>query len=126
MPQRFDAQAEADRWAATGLPGTTLLEALAHLVASAREACREERLLVDALRRELAYSLCWPQEIGGDTLVSRAYTLMGPLRFPIPGDPEPLRQSLEAHEEHLGALEELVRQTEALRDRLETQYEQPL
>ncbi|MBN1425430.1 hypothetical protein JXA88_12825 [Candidatus Fermentibacteria bacterium] len=119
MLESFDVQAEADRWMATGLSGEALDAALAYLVASATEACQEERRLVEALRRELAYSLTWPQEIGGQTLVSRAYTHMGPLRFPIPGDPEPLRQSLEAHEERLKALDALIRHAEKLRQRLE-------
>jgi len=111
----IDVQAELARWRRTGLPVETLAAAADHMEATTTQAFEEERELVEALRRELAYSLCWPEELGDQSLVSRAYMLMGQVRFPTPGDPEPVRQTLEAHEERLGALSELLAQVRELR-----------
>lgn len=114
MIEPIDVQAEFARWSATGLPRDTMREALDHLIGVAREALAEERRLAASLRRELAYSLCWPDAVGEQTLVSRAYSLMGPTRFPTPGDPEPVRASLVACEEQAAALAALIEQATAL------------
>ncbi len=115
---RFDVDEEASRWLNAGLPHEMLVAAADHLLRAAIEARDEEERLVTALRRELVYSLCWPEEVGQESLVSRAYLLMGQSRFPTPGDPEPVRQSLHAHEERLQALRDLVEDVQALKGRI--------
>ena len=115
MTEPIDVQAELARWRGTGLPRDSLVAAADYLVATGTQAFEEERELVEALRRELVYSLCWPEKPGDQSVVSSAYMLMGPARFPTPGDPEPVREALDAHEALLSALSTLLNQVKELR-----------
>ena len=105
---------ELRRWRASGMPPETQRSALASLRQVLEQACGEQMRVVDALTRELVYSLCWPQELGEDTLISRAYRLLGPAVFPIPDDPDPIRLSLDVQQERLRDLNALVSEVDAL------------
>lgn len=109
-----DIEEELRRWRASGLPLETQRSALTGLRQQLERVCEEQIHLVDTLTRELVYSLCWPQKIGEDTLVSKAYRLLGPTVFPIPDDPDPIRLSLEIQEERLQHLNELSSEIDAL------------
>jgi hypothetical protein len=109
-----DIEEELHRWRASGLPPETQKSALRSLRRKLEHACEEQKNLIDTLTRELVYSLCWPQEIGEDTLVSRAYRLLGPTVFPIPDDPDPIRLSLEIQEDRLQHLNGLLSEIDAL------------
>lgn len=109
-----DIEEELRRWRASGLPLETQRSALTGLRQQLERVCEEQSVLVDTLTRELVYSLCWPQEIGEDTLVSKAYRLLGPTVFPVPDDPDPIRLSLEIQEERLQHLNELISEIDAL------------
>jgi hypothetical protein len=110
----FGIEEELQRWRASGLPLQTQRSALASLRRQLEHACEEQKRVVDTLTTELVYSLCWPQEIGEDTLVSRAYRLLGPAVFPIPDDPDPVRLSLQVQEERLQQLNTLMNEVDAL------------
>jgi hypothetical protein len=109
-----DIEEELHRWHTSGMPVETQRAALSSLRQLLEEAYREQRHVVDTLTRELVYSLCWPQEIGEDTLVSKAYRILGPAVFPIPDDPDPIRLSLEVQEERLRNLNTLMSEVDAL------------
>lgn len=118
MTQDPSLQREVERWLATGLPLPTLLNALDGLIGSLSEALREEASLLESLQRELVYSLCWPSEVGERSLVSDAYASMGPTRFPIPADPEPLQVSIASQREKLDVLRALLARASLVREHL--------
>jgi hypothetical protein len=116
----IDIDNELNRWRSTGLPTGTQRSALVNLREKVEYAREEQKEAVDALTQELAYSLCWPEGIGEDTLVSKAYRLLGPVAFPIPDDPDPIRLSLKAQQERLQSLNELISEIDALLARLDS------
>ena len=112
--EAIDLEEEMTLWKSTELSFEIKRMALVSLEETAKSARDEQKQLVDALRRELAYSLCWPRHIGKDTLVSKAYRLLGPNLFPIPDDPEPLHLALGVHEEKLSHMDDLLTELETL------------
>ncbi len=114
-----DLQAELKLWRSTELSHETRTMALLDLQNKVKNALSQQKELVDALKKELTYSLCWPEEIGSSTLVSKVYMLLGPADFPIPDDPEPIRLSLEVNEEKLSSLKTVLKDIQTLLSLLE-------
>ncbi len=118
--ESIDMHRELHRWRSADLPHELRNRALQRLEDKISDALKEETCFIRELEIELAYSLCWPDEPGTHSLVSKAYTLLGSHILPIPDDPEPIRESLQIHRDRLVSLQQLHQQIKEIRRMLES------
>ena len=82
------------------------------------EGIDELKAYIRELEIQLVYAQCWPDEYGEHSVVSRAYMLLGRNNIPIPEDPEPIIESLDANRNKLADMENLLKDIGKLRKSL--------
>jgi|GEM_PF-3164784 len=113
-----DFTRELERWKNVDLPPEMIENSLNRLEQKTREGIEEQKTLITELEIQLVHSRCWPDGYGEHSVVSRAYMLLGRNNIPIPEDPEPIIESLDANRKKLTDMETLLEDIGKLRESL--------